>query len=190
MNAVCADAGYWIALFNPRGQLHTKAITVSTTLQGRPIVTSQMVLTEFLNYYAAPGQPFRQRAVQVVRSLQDDPDVAIVPQTEAQFPTALTLYAQRPDKEWGELIARLSLSCKNGTLRKCWHTMTISPRQVSFLSCVTVRGKPYPCRHSPEELLSHMPEAYLQGVLEKTGSRRRPWWSSGQNISRLTATAR
>ena len=101
MNAVFADAGYWIALFNPRDQLHTKAITVSNTLQGRPIVTSQMVLTEFLNHYAALGQPFRQRAMQVVRRLQDDADVEVVPQTEAQFAAALTLYAQRPDKEWG-----------------------------------------------------------------------------------------
>ena len=101
MNVVFADAGYWIALFNPRDQLHAKAITVSTTLQGRPIVTSQMVLTEFLNHYAALGPPFRQRAVQVVRSLQDDADVEVVPQTDAQFTAALTLYAQRPDKEWG-----------------------------------------------------------------------------------------
>ena len=101
MNAVFADAGYWIALFNPRDQLHTQALTIGTTLQGRPIITSQMVLTEFLNHYAALGQPFRQRAVQVVRSLQDDPDVEIVPQTAAQFTAALTRYAQRPDKEWG-----------------------------------------------------------------------------------------
>ena len=61
-----ADAGDWIALLNPRDQLHTKAITVSNTLQGRTIVTSHMVLTAFLNHYAALGQPFRQRAVQVV----------------------------------------------------------------------------------------------------------------------------
>ena len=101
MNAVFADAGYWIALFNPRDQLHAKAISVSTTLQGRSIVTSQMVLTEFLNHYAALGQPFRQRAVQVVRSLQDNVDVEVVPQTDTQFAAALMLYAQRPDKEWG-----------------------------------------------------------------------------------------
>jgi predicted nucleic acid-binding protein len=101
MNAVFADARYWIALFNPRDQLHMTALTVSNTLQGRSIVTSQMILTEFLNHYAALGQLFRQRAVQVVRSLQDGPDVEIVPQTEAQFTAALTLYTQRPDKEWG-----------------------------------------------------------------------------------------
>jgi uncharacterized protein len=101
MNVVFADAGYWIALFNPRDQLHAKALSVSTTLQGWSIVTSQMVLTEFLNHYAALGQPFRQRAVQVVRSLQDNVDVEVIPQTDAQFAAALTLYAQRPDKEWG-----------------------------------------------------------------------------------------
>jgi predicted nucleic acid-binding protein len=65
---VFADAGYWIALFNLRDQLHAKAISVSTILPGRSIITSQMVLTEFLNHYAALEQPFRQRAVQVVRS--------------------------------------------------------------------------------------------------------------------------
>jgi uncharacterized protein len=59
MNGVFADTGYWIALFNPRDQLHAKAVTTSQVLQGRQIVTSQMVLTEFLNHYAALGQPFR-----------------------------------------------------------------------------------------------------------------------------------
>lgn len=101
MNGVFAHTGYWIALFNPRDQLHAKAVTASQVLQGRQIVTSQMVLTEFLNHYAALGQPFRQRAVQVVRSFQSNVDVEIVPQTDGQFAAALTLYAQRPDKEWG-----------------------------------------------------------------------------------------
>ena len=149
-----ADAGYWIALFNPRDQLHTKAITVSNTLHGWSIVTSQMVLTEFLNHYAALGQPFRQRAVQVVRSLQDDADVEIVPQTELQFAAALTLYAQRPDKEWGLTdCASFLIMQESGVLRKPWHTMTISTKQGSFLSCVTVRGKPCPGGGSPADVL-------------------------------------
>ena len=100
MNAIFADTGYWIALFNPRDDLHAKALTVARVTQGRPIVTSQLVLTEFLNYYASLGQPFRQQAVQVVRSLQQAGEVEIVPQTDEQFQAALTFYAQRPDKEW------------------------------------------------------------------------------------------
>jgi uncharacterized protein len=101
MNAVFADAGYWIALFNPRDQLHDKAVIAAQVTQERPIVTSQMVLTEFLNHYASYGEPFRQRAVQVARSLQDDAGVEIVSQTAEQFAAAFTLYAQRQDKTWG-----------------------------------------------------------------------------------------
>jgi predicted nucleic acid-binding protein len=101
MNAVFADAGYWIALFNPRDQLHDKAVVAAQVTQERPIVTSQMVLTEFLNHYASYGEPFRQRAVQVARSLQDDAGVEIVSQTAEQFAAAFTLYAQRQDKTWG-----------------------------------------------------------------------------------------
>ena len=100
MNAIFADTGYWIALFNPRDDLHAKALTVARVTQGRPIVTSQMVLTEFLNYYASLGQPFRQQAVQVVRSLQQAGEVEIIPQTDEQFQAALTFYSQRSDKEW------------------------------------------------------------------------------------------
>ena len=101
MNPVFADTGYWIALFNPRDQLHAKAVAVSQAVQGRLIVTSQMVLTEFLNHYAALGQQFRERAVQVVHNLESNANVEIVPQTTVQFETALNLYAQRQDREWG-----------------------------------------------------------------------------------------
>lgn len=101
MTAVFADAGYWIALFNPRDALHLRAIAVSQAIQFQLIVTSEMVLVEFLNHYASMGSQFRQRAVDVVERLQQDPNVMIVPQTSDQFAEALRLYAQRRDKEWG-----------------------------------------------------------------------------------------
>ena len=56
MNAVCAAAGYWIVLLHPRDQVHAQAVAVSQGVQGRLVVTSQMVLTEFLNHYAALGE--------------------------------------------------------------------------------------------------------------------------------------
>ncbi len=101
MKAIFADAGYWIALFHPRDRLHSKALEVSQNLKGRPIVTSQAVLTEFLNHFAAFGPQFRQKAAQVVNSLQQSSDVEIIPQTPEQFEAALTLYSQRSDKAWG-----------------------------------------------------------------------------------------
>ena len=101
MTVVFADAGYWIALFNPRDALHAKAIVASQTIQAQSIVTSQMVLAEFLNHYACMGSQFRQRAVEVVKSLQQAPEVCIIQQTDEQFTKALNFYAQRQDKEWG-----------------------------------------------------------------------------------------
>ena len=118
MNAIFADAGYWIALFNPRDVLHVKGLTVARAMQGRPIVTSQMVLTEFLNYYASLGQSFRQQAVRVVRSLQQATEVEIVPKTDEQFLAALTFYSQRPDKEWSLVDCASFLIMQERNLRE------------------------------------------------------------------------
>ena len=101
MNAVFADAGFWIALFNPRDRLHDIAAAVSQTIENRSIVTSQLVLMEFLNYYASLGRIFRQRAVEVARNLQQYPNIEVVPLSDEQFEAALTMYAQRQDKTWG-----------------------------------------------------------------------------------------
>jgi len=51
MRAVFADTCYWIALLNPRDQTHDIAIRVSKGLRAHRIVTTDEVLTEFLNYF-------------------------------------------------------------------------------------------------------------------------------------------
>ena len=44
---------------------------------------------------------FRRRfAAQMVQSLEDNPGVEIVPQTEARFRAAVERYAARPDQRW------------------------------------------------------------------------------------------
>jgi uncharacterized protein len=48
MDRVFADAGYWIALLNPRDDLHNKASASAQSYSPKQIVTSEMVLTEFL----------------------------------------------------------------------------------------------------------------------------------------------
>ena len=64
------------------------------------VVTTEMVLVEFLTYISAGGQQLRQRAAETVRSLKIDPNVEVVPQTSNQFEDALDLYASRPDQQW------------------------------------------------------------------------------------------
>jgi predicted nucleic acid-binding protein len=59
MSQVFADTGYWIALLNPRDELHERAREVSATLELDQIVTSEWVLTELLNSFAERGTQLR-----------------------------------------------------------------------------------------------------------------------------------
>ena len=44
---------------------------------------------------------FRRRfAAQMVQTLEDNPDVEIIPQTDSQFRAALQRYASRSDQRW------------------------------------------------------------------------------------------
>jgi len=49
----------------------------------------------------AMGEFRRLFAVRMVQDLEDNPDVEIVPQTDAQFRSAVGRYAARPDQTWG-----------------------------------------------------------------------------------------
>ena len=100
MRVVFADAGYWIALWNPRDPLHERALAVAATLEAAAVVTTQIVLIEALNFMARMGGFRRGFAAQMVQRLRDDPDIEIVPQTDEQFQAAVEHYAARPDQTW------------------------------------------------------------------------------------------
>jgi len=100
LRTVFADAGYWIALWHPRDALHRSAMVVSESLGAIVVVTTQLVLVEALNALAGMGEFRRLFAAQMVRTLEDDPGVEIVPQTDAQFRAAVERYATRPDQRW------------------------------------------------------------------------------------------
>lgn len=102
MRVVFADTGYWVALLNPHDDLHDKAVNLSKAVQPAHIITTEMVLIEVLNDFSDRGEYFRQIAVNLIRSLYQHPNTTIIPQTSVQFQAALTLYEQRPDKEWSQ----------------------------------------------------------------------------------------
>jgi predicted nucleic acid-binding protein len=99
MRRVFADTSYWIALVNPRDQLHAKAVSVTRQLSSITIVTSEMVLAELLNSFSDAG-PLRNIVGGMVEKLRDNRDVIIVPQTSEQFGSALRRYQQAADKSW------------------------------------------------------------------------------------------
>jgi uncharacterized protein len=100
MERVFADTGYWIALLNPRDDLHQKAAATSREYSPDQIVTSEMVLTEFLNSFSDYGPRPRQAAAKAVVSLRNTPQVVIAPQTSQLFEKALKRYQDIADKSW------------------------------------------------------------------------------------------
>jgi predicted nucleic acid-binding protein len=61
MSAVFADTFYWVALTNVQDAEHERAKEFSRTVRPSAIVTTEYVLTEYLNYFAAWGAYFRLR---------------------------------------------------------------------------------------------------------------------------------
>src|SRR6266851_5890395 len=98
MRRVFADTSYWIALVNPRDQIHAKAVSVTQQLSSARILTSEMVLVELLNSFS--DSPFRRAVAGMVLKLRNDRNVRIVPQTSQQFESALRRYKQAADKSW------------------------------------------------------------------------------------------
>ncbi len=112
MNPVFADAAQWIALSSPDDALHEAAKRQMLAIGARTLVTSQMVLTEFLDGAATRGAYQRTRAAQFVRRIPLLPNVRVVPQTPELFTAALTLYEQRPDQAWSLTDCASLLICR------------------------------------------------------------------------------
>src|SRR5262245_12628854 len=100
MKAIFADTFYWVALTNRFDQWHERVVAFSQTIGHTPLVTTDLILAEFLAHYSSSGPHARLRAAGLVRSLFDDPDVEVVELTRAGHLAALDLYESRPDKAY------------------------------------------------------------------------------------------
>lgn len=100
MRTVFADTGYWIALWNPYDALHRKTTAFTAQLGLSRIVTTEMVLVEYLASASSGGESARENAANAVKRLKADPKIEVVPQTSEQFDAALALYDSRLDKDW------------------------------------------------------------------------------------------
>jgi predicted nucleic acid-binding protein len=99
MRQVFADTGYWIAVLDPRDELHERAKQVSSALGSFRLVTTEMVLAELLNFFAN-HTGLKAVAASAVTAVMQDPNTEIIPQTSLQFRDAFERYKSRPDKEW------------------------------------------------------------------------------------------
>ncbi|MFL6228988.1 MAG: type II toxin-antitoxin system VapC family toxin [Pyrinomonadaceae bacterium] len=100
-DALFLDTAYIYALFNSRDQWHAKAVEWQKKLDAdsRPLLTTGFVLVEVADGLAA--LKFRQAAATIIHSLRENPLVNVIPVSPTLFAQALSLYEQRPDKDWG-----------------------------------------------------------------------------------------
>ena len=97
---VFADTGYWIAVLLPGDRLHDRATAKAVTYDEATVATTQMVLTEFLNHVSGMGLRTKLAAARLVEDIGSNPNVEIIPQSDAQFRAAVERYADRGDQRW------------------------------------------------------------------------------------------
>jgi predicted nucleic acid-binding protein len=99
MRRIFADALYWVALAHRKDQWHARAVQVSQQIGPATLVTTDEVLTEFLNHFSAYGDPIRTQAARTVRGFLNDPTLIVIPQSRQTFLSGLALYEARQDKQ-------------------------------------------------------------------------------------------
>lgn len=100
-NTLFLDTAYIYGLFNTRDQWHQKAVEWQKKVANEncPLLTTEFILTEIANGLSA--FKFRQEASNIIRLLQEEDSVQIVPATSEYFESGLSLYESRTDKDWG-----------------------------------------------------------------------------------------
>ncbi|MCH8044501.1 MAG: type II toxin-antitoxin system VapC family toxin [Planctomycetes bacterium] len=97
MSEVFADSFYYIALLNPADQYHDIALAATRSLRDR-IVTTWAVIIEVADALSAP--PVRSHCHRFIERLIVDPTTTVVEPTVELYRRSLTLYRDRPDKDW------------------------------------------------------------------------------------------
>jgi len=110
--SVFADTFYWLALARPRDSWHAAALRWTTANSATGLVTTDEVLTEFLNALAGAGPVGRAYAAANVHDIRNDRQVIVLPQTRADFDAALALYEARPDKGYSLTDCRSTLALR------------------------------------------------------------------------------
>jgi uncharacterized protein len=95
--SVFVDTVYLLALINPNDFWHEKALEWARRIS-EPLVTTEAVLTEVAD--ALSHRDRRKWAIDAIRDLRSDPQVAVTPGSADLFLRGFELYASRHDKDW------------------------------------------------------------------------------------------
>jgi predicted nucleic acid-binding protein len=98
MKSIFADTFYWTALLNPKDEYHAIVKNYSRQLEFAILVTSDEVITEFLNFFSNYHPLMRQGAVQRAKEILNNDSIQVIPSNRDRFLAGIELYQQRPDK--------------------------------------------------------------------------------------------
>jgi predicted nucleic acid-binding protein len=101
-----ADTFWWIAAANPKDAWHARVLAWEAAHPHARLVTTEAILSELLTWFAGTGPAGRAHASAVDRGTLGDPSTQVLPQTSADFATALTLHEARPDKGYSRTDCR------------------------------------------------------------------------------------
>jgi len=110
---VFADTFYWLALARPHDSWHTAARRWAAASVSITLVTTDEVLTEFLNGLAGAGPAGRGYAAATAHDIRSDPQTVVLPQTRVDFDAALALYEARLDKWYSLTDCRSMLAMRS-----------------------------------------------------------------------------
>ena len=98
MRIIFADAFYWIALLNRKDKYYPIIKAFNRNLRNINLITTDEILTEFLNFYSSSGIQMRSNAVSKVEDILNSKVVKVIHQKHDYFLAGLSLYKQRLDK--------------------------------------------------------------------------------------------
>jgi uncharacterized protein len=98
MKAIFVDTSHFVAVFNPSDQWHASALEVEAQLQQVKRVTTELVLVEVLNYFAAYHQDVKKNIARAMRRWLESTSVETVLHTHDTFLNGLAFYEARLDK--------------------------------------------------------------------------------------------
>lgn len=118
MRQVFIDTSALLALANANDAHHAAALRVRRELSAGKVsvVTSQWVLTEFLNSLSAVNT--RSQAVQMVSGLTRSARTSVVEAGPQSWSSALDLYRMRPDKGWSLVDCTSILICQEQSIQE------------------------------------------------------------------------
>ena len=97
MKPVFADTSFYIALVSPCDVHHPDALAYMRNHRGR-VMTTDYVLIEVGNWLSRTDD--RPSFIALMRQLETDPDLTVVPGSRDLFEQGYELYKARPDKAW------------------------------------------------------------------------------------------